>query len=413
MSNSTKRRTPKASPTKPYPDFPLSIHKGRGYWCKKVKGTVYYFGKVADDPKGVAALEQWLREKDDLLAGRGRQPKADEKALTVADLCNEFLTSKQKLRDRGEITPRTFKTYYVTCERLVEFFGRKKQVADLRPKAFSGLRDELGKTLGAVALGNEIQRVRTVFKFAFDDEHIEAPVRFGQSFAKPKASVVRKAREQKRAQHGDRMFEADELRKIIAVAKPAMKAMVLLGANCGLGQSDLSALPIRAVNLETGWLDYARVKTGVPRRVPLWPETVEAIKAWLPNRPEPKDRDDNHLMFLTVRGATWVTASPITQDDNGKHRGGTGKDAIGKALNKLLVKLGIKRKGVGFYALRHGFETIAGDTGDQVAVDAVMGHTDTSMAAKYRERISDERLRNVVEHVRQWIWPEEGSDNDS
>lgn len=33
---------------KPRPDFPLSIHKGTGYWCKKVKGRVYYFGKVAD-----------------------------------------------------------------------------------------------------------------------------------------------------------------------------------------------------------------------------------------------------------------------------------------------------------------------------------------------------------------------------
>jgi len=47
-------------PSKPRPDFPLNIHNKTGYWCKKVRGRVDYFGKVADGPKGVAALEQWL-----------------------------------------------------------------------------------------------------------------------------------------------------------------------------------------------------------------------------------------------------------------------------------------------------------------------------------------------------------------
>jgi integrase len=406
VTNSTKRSWAKSSrPQKPHKDFPLSIHKGRGYWCKKVKGKQHYFGKVADDPQGVSALEEWLRVKDDLLAGREPQARA-ENALAVADLCNQFLTSKQALRGRGQLTPRTFKTYYITCERLVKQFGKTRHVVNLLPTDFAELATALGRTLGPVALGNEIQRVRTVFKFAFDDGYIPTPMRFGQTFAKPSASVIRKAREEKRNERGDRMFEANELRDIVATTKPALKAMVLLGANCGLGQSDLSALPLRALDLERGWLNYARVKTGVPRRVPLWPETVEAIKAWLPKRPKPKDPADEGLVFLTVRGARWVTASPIVVDEKGKHTGGTAKDGIGKALNKVLTQLGTKRPGVGFYALRHGFETVAGETGDQVAVDAIMGHTDNSMAGKYRERISDERLERVVNHVRQWLWPE-------
>src|SRR5688572_3993705 len=67
---------------KPSKDFPLSIHKGTGYWCKKVRGVVYYFGKVADDPKGTAALAEWLRVRDDRLAGREPRIKTDE--LSVA-----------------------------------------------------------------------------------------------------------------------------------------------------------------------------------------------------------------------------------------------------------------------------------------------------------------------------------------
>ncbi len=56
-------------------DFPLSIHQGSGYWCKKIKGRVHYFGKVAEDSKGQAALEQWLRVKDDLYSGREPRTK--------------------------------------------------------------------------------------------------------------------------------------------------------------------------------------------------------------------------------------------------------------------------------------------------------------------------------------------------
>ncbi len=61
MAKSNKSR-PSRKPSKPRPDFPLFPH-GTGYWCKKVKGRFHYFGKVADDPKGVAALDRWLDKK--------------------------------------------------------------------------------------------------------------------------------------------------------------------------------------------------------------------------------------------------------------------------------------------------------------------------------------------------------------
>jgi integrase len=73
---------------------------------------------------------------------------------------------------------------------------------------------------------------------------------------------------------------------------------------------------------------------------------------------------------------------------------------------KLLNALGINGHR-NFYALRHTFETIGGEARDQPAVDAIMGHARDDMASVYRERISDERLRAVVEHVRQWLFPTE------
>ena len=81
---------------------------------------------------------------------------------------------------------------------------------------------------------------------------------------------------------------------------------------------------------------------------------------------------------------------------------------ISKEIAKLLKQLGIHRPGVGFYALRHTFETIGGESCDQVTVDAIMGHVPRDMGGIYRHRISDERLQRVVQIVHDWLFESEG-----
>ena len=61
--------TRKPRSRKPAQGFPLTKHP-RGYWCKKCRGKLHYFGKIADDPNGQKALALWLDRKGDLLAGR-------------------------------------------------------------------------------------------------------------------------------------------------------------------------------------------------------------------------------------------------------------------------------------------------------------------------------------------------------
>ena len=57
----------------------------------------------------------------------------------------------------------------------------------------------------------------------------------------------------------------------------------------------------------------------------------------------------------------------------------------------------------GFYSLRRTFETIA-TTADvsQAVIDHVMGHGIQSMAAVYRQKIFDQQLRHLGQHVRGW-----------
>ncbi len=375
-----------AKPKKPYPDFPLFAHQTRR-WAKKIKGRFHYFGPWRDPN---AALEKYLAEKDYLHAGK--KPPTLTEGLILKDLVNRFLTSKQQRIDTAELSERTFQSYLATCERVLVKFGKTRLVEDLNPEDFASLRTSLAKTRKAVSLGNEITRCKMIFKYGYDEGLIDRPIRYGQSFSKPSKKTIRIQRNQK----GLQMFESEELLTVLENAPLQLKAMILLGVNCGFGQSDVAALPKNAINFNTGWCDFPRPKTGIERRCKLWRETVEALQDAIANRPAAKDELDDDLCFITRTGQRWVRLNK-----NGK---GTPDDAVGKEISKLLKKLEIKRKGVNFYALRHTFQTIGGESRDQIAVNHIMGHVDNSMASHYRERISDERLQAVTDHVHSWLF---------
>jgi integrase len=205
------------------------------------------------------------------------------------------------------------------------------------------------------------------------------------------------------------MFEAVEIRTMLAAATVPIRAMILLGVNCGFGNTDVANLTVQNLDLQSGWCNYPRPKTGIPRRCPLWPETVKAIRAALEDRPRPQDKGDDDLVFITPAGKRWVRVwtreKPEGADADLEVLARVSRvDQVTSTMAQLLGKLGLARRGHTYYALRHTFETIAGESRDQVAVDAIMGHSREDMASVYRERIGDDRLRAVAEHVRHWLF---------
>src|SRR5215471_13798794 len=124
---------PTVKPNKPYPDFPLTAHPA-GYWCKKIKGKLYYFGPWSD-PDG--ALKKYLEQKDDLHAGR--KPRESAEGATVKELCNRFLNAKQALLDAGELSPRTWADYKQVCDLVVTHLGKTRLVSDVGPDDFAPL----------------------------------------------------------------------------------------------------------------------------------------------------------------------------------------------------------------------------------------------------------------------------------
>jgi len=419
VSKSTRSRRANKSP-KPYPEFPLTAHRGTGRWRKIHQGKSYYFGPLAD---WQGALERFNRQWPYIISGREAPPEnVADGGLRLADLADEFLNAKRNRLTAGELSARSFRAYYETCAAMIGQFGKERRVDDLRPDDFESYRAVLAAKYGVVGLKNEINRCRVVFKFAHDNRLIERPVSFGQAFNRPSAKTLRIARNDA----GPRMIESDELRRILNLldgkeitldrideetGKPVkvkrtpdagLRAMVLLAANGGLGNTDVASLPQSAID-ESGWLNFPRPKTGIRRRIPLWKETIDALQAAIAMRPDPVDPADGNLCFLTPKGNPWVRVRvSIGKDGKEKH---VPMDALTQKFADLLKMLGINGHR-GFYAVRHAFETIGGESRDQVAVNAIMGHVDSSMAGAYRERISGERLQAVVDTVRAWLWPE-------
>src|SRR5262249_39779248 len=151
-------------------------------------------------------------------------------------------------------------------------------------------------------------------------------------------------------------------------------------------------LPLTALDLDAGWVTFPRPKTGIPRRCPLWKETVDAIRSAIANRTEPTDPRHAGLVFVTIKGNPW-------------HR--ENKNApVAMTFGRLLHKLGINgRERLGFYGLRHTHRTVAAEAKYPDAADQLMGHELPGMRAVYVEHISDDQLRAVTDHVHDWLFP--------
>jgi integrase len=357
---------------------PFTLHAS-GQYCKRVRGKLHYFGKNLD-----AALARWEAEKDDLLAGR--LPRAVVEAVTIGFVCNTFLADRERKMKNGELSPHTWADYLRTCKAVVAAFGKGRLASDLRPADFAQLREQLARKLGLAKLKNVITAVRSIFNHAHKAELLDRPTNFGIGFDKPSMKALRIERQTK----GEKLFTAEEIRRVLDAANVPMRAMILLGINCGFGPQDCASLPLAALDLEAAWHRHGRPKTGLPRRCPLWPETVFALRRWLARRPEPRQAADESLVFLTRFGRRFSSFE--------------GGGAAGTEMGKLLRRLGLHKPGFGFYVLRHVHRTVADEVKDGPACDLIMGHANSHISSAYRERIGDDRLRAISLHVHNWLF---------
>jgi integrase len=371
-------------PPKPFDGFPLTAHPN-GQWCKKIRGKLHYFGPWAD---WQGALDLFQEHRNDLYAGR--TPRRNNDDPTLANLMDSFLGSKQLLVASKEISSRSFQDYVRTCDKIADSIGTRQLLSDLATEDFQKLRGDLANGHSPTTLKGDLGRVRMVFNYAYDSGLTEIPIRYGKTLKTPPARIFRKLANER----GARMFSREEILKMVMEAGVQMRAMIYLGINCAFGNDDCGTLPRGGLDLDRGWHTYARPKTYNPRRCPLWPETVDALTEVIATRGTPQSEADSEIVFITKYGNRWSNAD--------RNR----CNPISYEFRKFTKRLGFYRKNVTtFYSLRRTFETIGASSGDQVAVDFIMGHVAASddMSAVYRQRIYDAPLQKVTNHVRDWL----------
>lgn len=393
-------------PSKPHPDFPLTPHRS-GKWCKKVQGRLYYFGSH-DDPE--AAVAEWLARKDGIFAGwDDDRLESGEGGDDVGELCNLFLEAKQRSVDAGELAKRTFGDYTSACDRFVDHFGARRKLTTLGPKQFAGYRNSFPKDWGSHTVNGHLARVKTLLKFAYENEVVDRPFRVGENFKRVSKRNQRLERQAKPA----KLFSAGEIHALLDESDFQFNAMILLGINAGYGPADCARLTESMIDWDRSWIERLRHKTAIQQGCWLWPETIDAIRKAIANRYDNAPASLADRVFITKRRQAWFRDdekdSPVS-----KQFAKIRQRALIDPMTKRLIGEGVKKKlatkqaadrwrGVGFYSLRHAFETIGGGSKDQIAVNYVMGHSDDSMAAVYREGIDPQRIVDVCQHVRAWF----------
>jgi len=355
--------------------FPLTLHP-TGQYCKKIKGKLYYFGT---DKK--IALQRYLEQASHLHAGRQHKTTSSKDDITIGNLCNLYLEHQNSKVQFEQLTADHHRDQLKSLRMLVLFLGQHRLLSEISTLDLQNFKKKLLKSYSSAHRVNlNIGIMKAMFHWARKNEVVE---NIPNIDAISKVKVVQKDRP---------TFSAKQIEKLLNAADAQMKAMVLLGLNCGFGCTDCAQLTWRDIDLESTRVRLPRNKTGIARNLPLWPETVHALTA-LPRRGD--------LIFYTRRGNPCVrTTSSVGKDGIVKY---TSDNYIAKKFSKLKKAADIKtEKGVGFYTLRRTAATLAARSGDPFAVQKLLGHADLKMATTYVQDVS-EQTDLVVNNVRKLI----------
>lgn len=368
-------------------------------WLKRINGKPKWIvsDKLAPTP---AAADAYYEQHFAKLWKEPVAPPATEATITVKYLADTFYDRKQ----RAGLDPRTLADYDAALLSFVRTVGGQRHPDDLLPADFATVRAAWSGRFGPDRLGKFITAIRGMFAWASKPPLRLREPDYGDEFKVPSKAEFRRHRKHQRETHGRKLFEPVEVQKLLAAAKPMMRAMILLALNGGFGNTDVADLPCAVVDVGGQFLDYARGKTGIERRVPLWPATLAAVKAAiaLSAKRLQKRRVDGRPVEPAAERLVFVTRQgrPYVLDKTSAAGSLLHKDSVSTAFAKLAKPLGLARHGRNFYSLRRTFRTYADEVGDARAVDLIMGHATTDMGGTYVLAVADQRLLKVVNHVR-------------
>ena len=303
-------------------------------------------------------------------------------AASVADYCAQWLARKS-----AEVSPATAQKYSEVTRHFLAFLGdgARRDMATITSREVAAFRDDMAARLSVGSVNVALKIVRIVFGDAAKAKLVS--VNEAASVPILKASNERAAR---------RPFTDAELRRVLAVAPPEWRALILTGFYAG-GQrlGDVARFTWQNVDLANGELRFVTRKTHRSQVIPIAPPLLTCLAA-LPSSDDPK-----------------APVFPNALASLGASKTGN-VGALSNQFRELLVEAGLaearehKRKGegrsarrtmgeLGFHSLRHTFTSWAKSVGIGGAiVQDMVGHDSAAMSDHYTT-IDDATKRTALD----------------
>jgi len=355
--------------------FPLTLHP-TGQYCKKINGKIHYFGANKKQ-----ALERYLEQATYLHGGQNLAQKASNGSMTLKELCDLYLEYQHSKVLSGNLSARHHNDQISSLNRLMSFLGQGRKMKGISTLDLQNYKRKLQSAYGSAhRLNLHIGAMKAMFHWARKNDILQSI---------PNIDAVSKGKIVHQEMY---IFTSEQIRKLLSAADVKMRAMIWLGLNCGFGCMDCAQLKWKDLDLENGRVQLARNKTGVHRNLPLWPETIKALKAV---------SRSVQLVFYTAEGHPWIRTLLKTENDG--NRKYTTVNAVTSMFSRLLKKAKVNApKGTGFYALRRTAATLAARAGDPFAVQRLLGHVNLEMATRYVQDVSEQTDR-VIESSRKYV----------
>jgi integrase len=367
-------------------DSPLWLHKASGNWARKIRGRVFYFGRDYDE-----ALKKWAIQKDRLLAGL---PVVEDRSPTLGELANVFIDALKQRAITDQLSDAYITIVQDRLKKIIAVAGRDARLQNYSVMQWDELRNKLFRNFdGSQAAPNtaahRIECLRILLKWSNERELVS--IKVPSSFKKPQKKSIR---EHRLAKKDSLWVSREDIRKLIQHADVHFKPVILLGLNCGLGTTDIARLTRDDVDT-TGadpWLSVSRKKTGTMRHLWLWPETIEAIRAYQEIRPAFALRvSDSDRLLLTVQRQPWIDSSG---------------NRVAAAFRRLRVAAGIQSR-ISHYSLRRALLTAIINLGyPEHLAKAIAGHEDSGniLLEHYVGDRDKNQIRTCLDSVRKWIF---------
>ena len=355
--------------------FPLTLHP-TGQYCKKIRGKIRYFG--TDKKK---ALEKYWAQATHLYGAQSLVQKISNGKMTLKQLCDLYLHYQNSRVLVGDITAKHYNDLTYSLSRFMAFLGQGCRIENISTLDLQNYKRKLQSSYPSIDRQNlHIGLMKAMFHWARKNDVLESI---------PNIDAISKDRVVHKEKY---TFNKKQIRKLLSTADVKMKAMIWLGLNCGFGCTDCSRLKWEDLDFKNNRVNLPRKKTGVGRNLPLWPETIQALKE-VPR--------SGALVFTTSDGHPWIRTT-ATRNDNGEPRY-ICDNRISTKFSRLMKKVRIQApKGTGFYTLRRTAATMAARSGDPFAVQRLLGHVDLMMASRYVQDVSEQTDR-VIENSRKYV----------